>query len=323
MALQGALGEAGNTYLLKGDPAAGLPYIERALEIARELKRPAEAALWAGNLAAAHTLLAQWEAAERFNDEAARIKKERKSETLVYNTLNSARIAMGRGEHAKAAQLFRSAIEASPEDPSVLWDANAGLGAVSFALQDRAAAAKHFEAALGVIEKTRADLLRTESKITLLNRLIRFYRDYVEALVHGGQAAEALAVADSSRTQLLGAARRSDTAGRGRPAQFREAARRTGAVVLAYWLAPQRSYVWVVTGSEIASLPLAASDVEIASLANAYRRVDRRVSRRSDAIPAPCGRETLPAADRAGTQMAAAWIAGDRGAGRRAAQPQL
>jgi CHAT domain-containing protein/tetratricopeptide (TPR) repeat protein len=270
VSLQAALGETGNIHLLRGDPDKALPFLRRAQEVAESLKRHVDAAIWAGNLAIAHTMLAQWSEAERSNEVAARIKTSYKTGNLVYNTLNAARIALGREEYRRAGDLFRAALAASPEDPSIRWDAHAGLGTVAFALDDRNGAFTHFDSALAVIEKTRANLLATESKITLLSRLIRFYRDYVESLAREGQVERALAVADSSRTQLLPGGASFGTR-RATAAQYRDAARRRGEVFLSYWLAPARSYVWVVTGSEVACVPLAANDSEIAKLANAYR----------------------------------------------------
>lgn len=267
--LQQSLGEIGNTYLLKGEPSASVPYLKRALATARELKRSSDAAIWAGSLASAYTLLSDWDSAEQFNGEAIRIKTEAGAATLVYNTVNSARIAMGRGRYDTAAHLYRTAIKAAPEDPSVLWDSHAGLGAVYIAQGDKQAAGRHFEAALGVIEKTRAQLLRTDSKVTLLSRLIRFYWDYVELLVDNGQPERALAVANSSRTQLLGAAAGAEV--RAESDKFRLAARRSNTIFLSYWLAPKRAYVWVVTANEVKCLPLGAPAAEIARMANEYR----------------------------------------------------
>jgi len=268
--LQQSLGEMGNTYLLKGEPSASIPYLKRALATARELKRSNDAAIWAGSLASAYTLLSDWDSAEQFNGEATRIKTEAGATTLVYNTVNSARIAMGRGSHNAAIHLYQTAIKAAPEDPSVLWDSHAGLGAVYIVMGDKRAAGKHFEAALAVIEKTRAQLLRTDSKVTLLSRLIHFYWDYVELLVDNGQPERALTVANSSRTQLLGAAGAGAEA-RTAPEKLRLAARRSNAIFLSYWLAPKRAYVWVVTANGIICLPLSAPAADIARMANEYR----------------------------------------------------
>jgi hypothetical protein len=60
-----------------------------------------------------------------------------------------------------------------------------------------------FEAALTIIETTRAGLLRTDDKVSYLTRLISFYQAYVSALIARGQTDRALEVADSSRGQQL------------------------------------------------------------------------------------------------------------------------
>ena len=59
---------------MQGDPRQALPYLRQALTVAKESNLQADAALWAGNLAAANVELGEWDEAERFNDEAKRLK---------------------------------------------------------------------------------------------------------------------------------------------------------------------------------------------------------------------------------------------------------
>ena len=49
--------------------------------------------------------------------------------------------------------------------------------------QQQAGAATDFENALRIIDATRSDVLDPHNRITLLSRLIDFYRGYVDALV--------------------------------------------------------------------------------------------------------------------------------------------
>ena len=69
-----ALGELGNTFLYQGEPRQALPYLRQAFSVASESNLPADAAVWAGNLAAADIDLGDWTEAERFNEEAKRLK---------------------------------------------------------------------------------------------------------------------------------------------------------------------------------------------------------------------------------------------------------
>jgi CHAT domain-containing protein len=248
--LQNSLGETGHTYMAKADAEAAIPYLQRALSLATEGNQLRDAAVWAGNLSECFSELRDWNQAESFNQEAVRLKTAGGLKTLYYNVLNGARIALGRGDLEAAKRLFRQALQEGAEDPSVVWEAHEGLGAV--ALQDKApgAAIENFEAAVRVLEKTRAGVKGPELKLAFLTQRIRLYQEYVETLIDEGAADRALAVADSSRAQVL--ARRGDSTPVGRlpPEAFRAIAKQSGAVLLSYWLGPARSHVWVVTARE-------------------------------------------------------------------------
>ena len=159
------------------------------------------------------------------------------------------------------------------------------------------AAVRHFEAAVDVVEKTRSDLLRTEFKLPFLTRLIRLYDEYVNTLIDQKQFDRALAVADSSRAQVLAERYGSAPARRLAPDAFHALARQTNAVLLSYWLGPARSHAWVVTGRRDPPRRTAAR--------RANRTAGERISgggrappRRSAAHPDSRRRAPLPVADR-------------------------
>src|SRR5207302_4545619 len=114
-----------------------------------------------------------------------------------------------------------------------------------------AEAARHFEAAVAMVEKTRSGLERTDFKLPFLTRLIRLYRAYVDTLLQEGEVERALAVADSSRAQVLAERSGADPVRRLAPGAFRDLARRTNSVLLSYWLGPERSHAWVVTDRDV------------------------------------------------------------------------
>ena len=124
-----SLGETGHTYMMKGDPKAAIPYLERALSLASEANRTRDAAIWAGNLSECYSELRDWQNAATFNQEAIRLKTAAKVPTLYYNVLNAARIAARsrrfRGSHCAC---YQQAIDEGQNDPSVVWEAHAGLG---------------------------------------------------------------------------------------------------------------------------------------------------------------------------------------------------
>ena len=118
--LPDALGETGRAYMYRGDLKTAIPYMQRALSLASEMKDAPKAALWAGNLSAVYTELGDWRNAATLNLEAIRLKTAANSRTLFYNTVNSAGIAAGLGQRAEAARLYLDAIAAGNDDPSVV-----------------------------------------------------------------------------------------------------------------------------------------------------------------------------------------------------------
>lgn len=251
-----ALGELGNTFLQQGEPGNALPYLRQALTVANEAELQSDAALWAGNLAAANIDLGEWDEAERFNEEAKRLKAATGAGRIVHNTLNAAQIAQGRGRLDEAVRLFDDALAGAGSDPAVRWSAHAGLAGVAVARKQPSDAARHFEAALETIEKTRSELLKTEYKLSFLTRLIQFYQSYVDVLVDQGRADRALEVSESSRGRVLGERSGMAPPAKASAAALRRVAGRSGAVLLSYWLGSTKSYVWVVTPARVDSFAL-------------------------------------------------------------------
>jgi CHAT domain-containing protein len=282
--LEQSLGELGNTYIIKGDASQGISYLKQALDVATEGKLIADAAVWAGNLAEATADRGSFDEAERYNDEAIRLKTLSKRSTL-YNTLNAGQIALGRGRLADASARYGEALAQAGTDPAVEWEARAGLARTAFAAGDLRAAARQFDGALSTIQRTRSALSRTEYRLTFLNRVIRFYQDYVDTLVASGESGRALEVADSSRGIVLGermGGTQAETAAS--TTAFVAAAKRARSIWLSYWLAPSHSYVWVVsaTGVQNAMLPGAA---QIERLVEQYRKTIEHSS--TDPLAAP------------------------------------
>ena len=136
---------------------------------------------------------------------------------------------------------------------------------------DPKTAARHFEAALGTVEKTRSDLLKVDYKLSFLTQLIEFYRAYVDVLVAQGQNERALEVAESSRARVLAERQRVDAPARVRVAGLRRLAGDSRTVLLSYWLAPQRSFLWIVTGAGVRRVDL-PPQAEIEAAVREYRR---------------------------------------------------
>lgn len=268
------LGETGRLYLLKGQPREAIPYLQRALDAARRYNPPAEAARWAGNLASAFRELKDWDAAEAANQQALGLNPDAGSRANL--ELNRAATAAGRGRLDEARDLFQAIIASNPDNAAIRWQALAGLAQVWLALHDWARAERAFEDAIDVVESSRS-VYGADHKMTFLSRLIRFYQDYVDALMDRGLSLRAAEIADSSRARVLAEGLSPDgeshAAVRGKGLQ--ELARRSGSVWMSYWVAPRRSFLWVVTPREIRSFIL-PGEAEITKALEEYRSLVER-----------------------------------------------
>jgi CHAT domain-containing protein/Tfp pilus assembly protein PilF len=250
-----ALGSLGNTYVLKGDARGSLPFLNEAFSVANAGGLRRDAATWAVNLSAANAAIGDWPAAERFN-ESSRAIADPDAVRQVYVDLNAAQIAAGRGGRAGARTLYERALAEANGVPAVTWTAHAALAQLAVDDQQPVVAAEHFKAALATVEKTRSDLLKLDYRLSFLTELIEFYRNYVDALVAQNRSDEALAIADSSRGRVLAERQRVDAPANTDVPRWREVARRTHTVLLSYWLAPRRSFLWIVDGAGVRRIDL-------------------------------------------------------------------
>jgi tetratricopeptide (TPR) repeat protein len=268
-------GELGNTYALMDEPAKALPYLERAQRLAADAGRQADAALWLDNLAIARIALGQWDDAERLDAQSTALKARAGDTTLVYNALTRARITAGRGQADRAIAAFETTLRQAAGSPYVQWQAHAGLAQALIATGQRARGLAEFDRALQLIDLARTDLQRVEHRFAFLARLIGFHQSYVEALVRMGDDARALEVSDLSRARVLAERTGEGVASRPSAAVFRRRAAASGVTLVTYWVAPVRSYAWVVTGSAIRRVELPAAG-QIDALVARYRQFIER-----------------------------------------------
>jgi CHAT domain-containing protein len=170
--------------------------------------------------------------------------------------------------------LLRDVLVDGKSVPFIVWQAHAMLGRLYVDSRQYAKANQEFERGLQAIEEVRSDLLSSEFKITFLERLISFFQEYVDALVEQEQIVRALEVAEYSRARVL-----AERLGSGEEKiaaldarRFQAFARENRAAIVSYWLAPRRSFVWVIRpeGIRHAVLPPAR---DIAELGGVFRRL--------------------------------------------------
>jgi len=168
-------------------------------------------------------------------------------ETAFY-LLNKADLAAQRGSSEQAKSLYMGLLQMPAQQLADLrWSADARLAELEVLSGDNSAARKNFENALNAIEANRSRQKATEHQITFLSALIRFYQQYVDFLIKQDNRQEALAVADSSRASVLTQGLNSSRKEPDFTQRLKNAARNSNTALLFYWLAPQKSYLWLIT----------------------------------------------------------------------------
>src|SRR5215213_8884203 len=267
--LEQALGELGTTYGIMDDVERGVPYLARALGIAEQAGLNADAAVWARNLAAAHVYIGNWDAAERFNDQAQQLLGQGGGRTL-FTTLHAGDIAAGRGEAHQAIRLFQQILKEPKAEAALQWAAHDGLATVARSSGNFREAAVQYDAALQTLEHTRSTLIRTDDRLSFSARLARFYTTYVDFLVERGDRERALMVAEASRARILAERHGINVPTAATPETLKQLSVVSHTVLVSYWLGPSQSYAWTVDGHAISlhTLPAAA---EIDPLVRQYQ----------------------------------------------------
>lgn len=268
-----ALGELGLLYDRQDDSAKAAANYQRAFALSRELGSDRDAARHAANIALTFIKTNQWDAAEEWNNRARElVSKSGYAYMGLLVERNSARIAWGRGRPEEAVRICRALLTAHPDEPSIRWESYYLLGVIDSAARRNAQADRSFESALRIIDENRSELLDSQNRITLLSRLIPFYQAYVDTLIDQNDDARALRVVESSRARVL-----SERLGRDlKPdqfpdlASFERAAASIHADILSFWLAPQRSFAWLITPGRVERFQLPGA-AEIATLIEQYR----------------------------------------------------
>ncbi len=264
------LGGIATAQLEQGNYAQAIDGFRPALGIALETGDKESAAWWLNNLTLASLNLGDLAAAEQYSRQAAGLGVS--DWTDYYRRLHEAEIAAARRDLDRAEKLFSALLTRPSQDPSPVLDAEMGLAQVHIEQGRADAANAQFRKAMALIEKQRSQLIREEYKLSYLASLMETYEKYVDFLVTGGHAAQALEVAESSRARLLdeklhaGAQAASAVSA----AALQRLARSSGSVFLSYWLGPKRSFLWAVwpDGIDLYVLP---SEKKIAGLVEAYR----------------------------------------------------
>jgi CHAT domain-containing protein len=273
--LEDALGGLGNIHLLGHDYTLAVQDFEQAVAIAKRADATLDAVRWAGRLAFAQIEQRNWAAAESWNQQAYALREQLKNAGKEpYLQLNEAAIANGQGDPQKAERLYRELILESAGVPYVEWDAHLRLGSL-FASQHRSHEANaEYVHGLEAIERVQAGFIKDDDRLTYHDLQMEFFKDYVELLVSEGDIKGALQVVEYSRARVLAEKLgvQPGTISQVHTVDFQSYARRTGSVLLSYWLAPRRSFVWVIKPDGIQMRELPPGN-DIGELIRDYRKM--------------------------------------------------
>ncbi|MCU1349035.1 MAG: Tetratricopeptide 1 repeat-containing protein [Acidobacteria bacterium] len=259
----------GNSHYLRRNFQEAAQWYRQAYTIARQTNDPTAGSL-AGNLAFVALQANDYAAARRYNQEGLVLKHAAHDAAAeLYSVLVDARIAMGLGQWPEAEPLLQRVVQKTGSKP-LKWEASMRLGQVYAATDRPALADREFRRALDGTDEARGDVAREELRLTFASTVTELYNAYVDFLVTSGRAIDALRVTEQSRARTLteGLGFDIDRAAAIDPKQI---ARDKGAVVLAYWLAPERSFLWAITADQVQVFPLPSSTT-IAAEVDAYSR---------------------------------------------------
>jgi CHAT domain-containing protein/Flp pilus assembly protein TadD len=216
--------------------------------------------------------------AEKSNREAIAIESSGQDQFGINSSqLLAGRIAAGKKNYKQAQGHFRAILSDPKAITAQKWEAHARLAELYAAQQQSAKAEGQFNIAIRTIQDARNSIESNEFRVSFLTTAIAFYDAYVNFLLDQRRPADALKIADLSRSESLepyapnksGAAESKISV---RPA-FRpqETARRLEATLLFYWLGEQRSWLWVITPAETSLISLPPS-TEIDAPVRSYRQ---------------------------------------------------
>lgn len=271
--LMSAIGELGLVYDGVDDLPNAISNYRKAYDIALAIDRKNDAARNAGNLALTLIKAHQWDQAAEWNQRASELNRALDlRDTIPYLERNRARIAHGRGDSKEAARICQELLRASTTPPSLRWVTWALLGNIAADAKHFPEADRCFEQALRIIETSRSGVFDSNHRITLLSELMPFYGSYVDVLWRQRNDARALRVVESSRARVLSEGLEGDFAAAlaGGLAEFERVARDAHASILSFWLAPERSFAWLITDSGVQRFELPGSGA-IEKLVTNYR----------------------------------------------------
>lgn len=265
----------GDAYLAQGNYSAAYDVKFRALDIAKALDENRDSdeklAIVKALTDIAGIVLAQGQMskAEDYGSQAVAIDPTDPNTILV-----SAKIAAARHNFTAAKAGLQRILAAKDAENFIRWDAGTELAEIFVAEHQNRKAAIEFQRTIDEIESARSGLHVIENRLAFSSHSRRAYDDYIRYLFETGRREKAFRVAEFSRARIL-----AEGVGLKAPAspsdvsigRIQSFLRQQRKIILAYWLSPEKSFLWVVSPSRFESFSLAPGK-EIEQQAASYNK---------------------------------------------------
>ena len=266
----------GDTYAAQENYSAAHEAHLKALEIARQVVRASGSndnyfvVIDLSNVASDALELGHLEEAENYSRQASALEPDSTRAQLIRGRL----LAVS-GRLGEATPLLRELVNSRTADKLIRWDAQFELTKIFAAEKQNARAEREFQKLIDMVELERSHLRTDENRMAFSSHSTRFYTGYVQFLITTGQRKKAFQVAEFSRGRIL--AESIGAKGHGVPndikienvqnqikiGKIQNFLKQQKKMILAYWLARDTSYVWLVSPSCFELFPLAPShDIE-------------------------------------------------------------
>ncbi|HWZ42105.1 MAG TPA: CHAT domain-containing tetratricopeptide repeat protein [Candidatus Saccharimonadales bacterium] len=253
----------GRIYHNQGDDKAASEYFKHALEIATRRENRSEAGKSLDNLALAVLGLGDKDGAYAYNQRALKIHREEANGHAeeMRSLLTAAIIAYARNDLKTAEPLLRQVIHDADTFPSVRLEAEAVLADIYAARRKTSLAREQFKSVLNEIEHVRLKIDGDENRLAFSFWEARFHTEYIRFLADQKDTQGALQVTELMRARTLEEGMGGGIKHSLQPqVSSAKKALKRNQVIMAYWLAPERSFLWVITPSTIRFFTLPAKE---------------------------------------------------------------
>ncbi|HET9838963.1 MAG TPA: CHAT domain-containing protein [Candidatus Angelobacter sp.] len=228
----------------------------RAIQIARELHDQQAEAKCYHNLAQLAFKQSDIAQAKKYTEQAAELHPE--GDLGIFLLLDQAYLALAQKDFPEAERLLTNAIRNPSTAPFYLRShLQADLGR-TYEAEKRDELAEHwFRNAIETAENALAEISDDDERITLSGSG-PFYASYISFLTDRKRYREALAVAELGRSRTLAetSGKRTEARALADIARIQRRLKPQKEVVLAYFVADDRSYLWAITHEQLQFFPL-------------------------------------------------------------------